>query len=177
MKDCLETAQRDTLTADNAEEVMTERPCDKDAKVEASFREIFEKALGLPPDAVECLIDIAQAFSTFDDVADEDPVTRQALDRTLWSTMVGLQMNPFYAANSAWLAPVISVAIMKWQTSDILERKGKADERTFVWRACYYDIVLLVVGIVHGWEVAANANVIGLYGETYAEYKKEFPDG
>jgi hypothetical protein len=45
-----------------------------------------------------------------------------------------------------------------------------------MWRAAYYDLILEVVRLVHGFDEAANAAeyVAKLYGETYEDYVKEF---
>jgi hypothetical protein len=45
-----------------------------------------------------------------------------------------------------------------------------------MWRAAYYDLILEVVRLVHGFEAAANASdfVARLYGETFEDYVKEF---
>jgi hypothetical protein len=66
--------------------------------------------------------------------------------------------------------------ILKWQASDKVERVGKHDEVSFVWRAGYYDVVLTVVRLCHGVAIAHQcaADVMRLYGEKYSEYVKEF---
>jgi hypothetical protein len=45
-----------------------------------------------------------------------------------------------------------------------------------MWRAGYYDLVLLVIQICHGYEKAllAAPSVMSLYGETLADYLGEF---
>jgi hypothetical protein len=66
--------------------------------------------------------------------------------------------------------------ILKWQASDTAERNQQADAKSFVWRAGYYDLVLMTVSLVHG-PVPATQNahlVMALYGETYEDYMKEF---
>ena len=86
--------------------------------------------------------------------------------------------NPFYLANSGALIPIMASAILKWVASDEAERAGKADEKSFVWRASYYDIVLLVVLLSQGKDaaLAKAATVMALYGEDFGAYKKEFPN-
>ena len=132
--------------------------------------------LFLPPDAVKWLLDLFHAFQVFDDFADGDPVERNDLNAVIWNTLVGMQQNAFYMQNSFRLLPVISVNILKWQASDTVERADSADAKSYVWRAGYYEIVLAVVQIYHGPEFAAqNAHIVlGLYGETYDDYMKEF---
>jgi hypothetical protein len=70
----------------------------------------------------------------------------------------------------------MATQILKWQASDTSERNGNADAKSFVWRAGYYDVVLLCVAIVHGPKIAADVSekVLRLYGEQLADYMKEF---
>jgi len=66
--------------------------------------------------------------------------------------------------------------VLKWQASDVVEREGKADEKSFVWRAGYYDLVLASVQICHGPEIAIKMApyVMALYGEKFEDYMREF---
>jgi hypothetical protein len=142
--------------------------------------DILEKNLGeglrLPFDAVRWLLDLYHAFQVFDDFADGDPVKRNDLNAVIWNTLVGMHQNSFYMQNSFRLLPVISVNILKWQASDTVERANNADAKSYVWRAGYYDIALAVVEICHGPVFATqNAHIVlGLYGEAYDDYVKEF---
>jgi hypothetical protein len=134
------------------------------------------EGLFLPVDAVKWLLDLFHAFQIFDDFADNDFVDRNDLNLLIWNTLVGMQQNPFYMANSYCLSSIVGLNILKWQASDTVERSGNADAKSYVWRAGYYDIVLAVVQLCHGPVFAAqNAHIVlGLYGETYDDYMKEF---
>jgi hypothetical protein len=140
------------------------------------LRENLQKAFALPSPAIEWLVMLYDAIQVFDDVADGDPVDRQALDATIWNTLVGMNQNPFWIANSHNLAPVVATMILKWQASDQAERAGEADAKAFVWRAGYYDVVLMVIQLCHGVNSAKAMakQVMQLYGETYEDYMKEF---
>lgn len=142
----------------------------------AMLEKNLKEGLLLPFDAVQWLLDLYHAFQIFDDFADGDAVERNDLNKLIWNTLVGMQQNSFYIQNSFRLLPVISVNILKWQASDTVERAGNADAKAYVWRAGYYDIALTVVEICHGSVFAAqNAHIVlGLYGETYDDYMKEF---
>lgn len=133
-------------------------------------------SLMLPPAAQEWLLMLWQAIQTFDDYADNDPVKRNDLDATIWNTLVAMPQNPFFAQHAAALLSALSVAILKWQASDRQERAGTVDARSFVWRAGYYDVVLLTVQLVHGpaAATAVSNKVLGLYGESLDDYMKEF---
>ena len=139
-----------------------------------NFRE-----LGLPPDAAAWLLDLWHVTQTFDDVADGDPVDRAALDDTVWRCLVNMPANSFFMANASQLLPALATSICKWKASDDAERSGRADEKSFVWRAAYYDIVLLTVLLCLGRESAMEkaGAVMALYGEDFAKYREEFPHG
>ena len=135
------------------------------------------QTLDLPPEAVGWLLDIWQLIQTLDDVADGDPVSRDNLNATIWAALVTMPANPFYLANAQTLQSGLASLVLKWQASDDAERQGKADARSFVWRAGYYDLVLLVVLLTKGHATAMGKamTVMHLYGETLHEYLKEFP--
>jgi hypothetical protein len=87
-----------------------------------------------------------------------------------------MNQNSFWIANSHNLAPVVATAILKWQASDHVERTGKADAKSFVWRAGYYDVVLMAVALCHGTQEATKIahEIMALYGEKLEDYMKEF---
>ncbi len=140
------------------------------------LKENLQRVLALPAPATEWLLMLWGAIQVFDDVADGDPVEREDLNAAIWNTLVGMNQNSFWAANSITLAPVVATMILKWQGSDQAERDGNADARSYVWRAGYYDVVMMVVALCHGTKYAIdNAHlVMALYGETLEDYMKEF---
>lgn len=140
------------------------------------LKENLQRVFALPAPAVEWLLMLWNAIQVFDDVADGDPVEREDLNATIWNTLVGMSQNTFWQANSQTLAPVVASMILKWQASDQAERAGKADARSFVWRAGYYDVVLMAVALCHGTQRATQSaqQVMELYGETLEDYMKEF---
>ena len=136
----------------------------------------LQRVLALPAPAVEWLLMLFGAIQVFDDVADGDPVEREDLNAVIWNTLVGMNQNAFWIANSQSLAPVVATMILKWQASDQAERDCKADAKSFVWRAGYYDVVLMTVALCHGTQQATEKaqQVMELYGETFEDYMKEF---
>lgn len=140
-----------------------------------SLRKNLE-ALLIGSDAVDWLMDVWGAIHFFDDVADGEKPEEGALDHALYFCFIGFELNPFYAANRAWLAPVMSVQILKWQAANAVEKAGKADAKSYVWRAGYYDLVLMVCQCVHGAEATRKvaADILGLYGESLSDYLGEF---
>ena len=133
--------------------------------------------LELPSEATHWLLDIWQLIQAWDDVADKDGIERDRLDRAIWASLVTMPANPFYLANAGALQAGLALLVLKWQASDDAERLGKADARSYMWRAGYYDLVLLVVLLTKGHATAMKdaMTVMHLYGETLHEYLKEFP--
>ena len=136
----------------------------------------LQRVLALPAPAIDWLLMLYGAIQVFDDVADGDPVEREDLNAAIWNTLVGMNQNTFWIANSHSLAPIVATMILKWQASDQAERDGKADAKSFVWRAGYYDVVLMTVALCHGTKQATEKaqQVMELYGETFEDYLKEF---
>lgn len=137
----------------------------------------YFQAMNLPSDAARFLLVVYEAWQVFDDFADGDPVKREDLHATLWNVFVGLPSNPFYKANMPALIPALGTGILKWIASDAVERAGHADEVSFVWRAGYYDLVVLVAQLAIGPAEAMRLapSMLKLYGEKFADYRKEFP--
>lgn len=140
------------------------------------LREHLTKTFQLPAPAVDWLMMIFNIIQVFDDVADGDPVDRADLNRAIWDSLVGVYQNPFFVSHAHILTPVLATMVLKWHASDTVERKGEHDARSFVWRAGYYDLVLIAVQLVHGPTAAAeNAHlVMQLYGEKFDDYMQEF---
>lgn len=141
--------------------------------LQATIKDHLEES-GLPDNAVLWLCDVWRAFQLFDDVADGGEILRPDLDQVIWVTLVGMPSNPFFIQNAGALLPVMALQIQKWQASDWAERNGKADERSYNWRAGYYDIVLTVATLCEPCDAKRCAHYLGLYGETFKEYISEF---
>ena len=140
------------------------------------LKENLQRVLLLPTPVVDWLIMVYDAIQVFDDVADGDTIERKDLNATIWNTLVGMHQNQFFISNSHHLVPLMATMILKWQASDTAERGGHADARSFIWRAGYYDLILMAVSLTHGAGFATkNAHlVMDLYGEKLEDYMKEF---
>ena len=138
------------------------------------------KSLNLPQSAQDFLVMLWDIIQFFDDVIDRDSeIESQNRNREkgiLLDVLIRLPLNSFYITHQASLIPAMANALMVWNASDLMERSGSANERSFVWRSSYYQVVLQVYAIVHGIEVAMahSANILNLYGEDYEAYKTEF---
>jgi len=141
-----------------------------------SLRANLIQTFSLPDAAVEWLLMLFQAIQVFDDVADDDPVNRDDLDTAIWNTLVAMPQNPFFITNWQHLLPLVASSFLKWKASDEAERSGRANEKSFMWRSGYYEIILMVISLCHGPRYAIDhaEAALNLYGENYQDYLKEF---
>lgn len=131
--------------------------------------------MGIPDDACDWLLEVWDTISGLDDAADGDAVENP--ERMVYSALVGLQVNAFFVANASVLRPIVALAILKWRAANDAEKNERADAQSYMWRAAFYDLVLMVSLIVHGPDKAMNGaeTVLRLYGEALDEYLAEFP--
>ena len=138
---------------------------------------LFADKLLLPQPAVSWLLDVWDVIQTLDDYADDEPVSRERLDQLIWLTLVQMPHSTFARAHMDSLAPMLATAVLKWQASDSAEREGAADARSYMWRAGYYDLVLLVYSLCHGPDAARRGGarlILSTYGESLDDYLQEF---
>ena len=135
------------------------------------------EAWELPQDAIAWLLDVWRLTQFLDDVTDRTEMAPESVQKAVWNIFVTFPGNPFFLANAAQLQPALATAVLKWEAANQAERRGLADQRSFMWRACYYDVVLLVVLLCQGRDSAMEKApaVMALYGENYDEYRAEFP--
>ena len=138
------------------------------------------KKLNLSPSATDFVLMLWAIIQFFDDVFDSDGYTgaipRDTTEKVLLDVLVRLPLNPFYVANGPTLIPILANALVTWKASDTMERKGDANERSYVYRSSFYSVLLSVYTLSFGLDAAmADADkILNLYGETYSDYKTEF---
>ena len=136
----------------------------------------FTNSLGLPQVAIEWLLDLWDAIQFLDDVMDGEAYTRDQQLNAMWALLIRMPICPFYQNNQILLSSALADALLKWSTADRAERDGRADAKSYVWRASYYDVVLTVVRICHSPSKAMQLapTVMSIYGESFEDYMKEF---
>jgi len=134
------------------------------------------KLLNLSLPAQQYLCGLWQFIQFMDDVIDGDTVTREQAKSVLTDVLVKIPLNPFYLQHAQVLIPVVSNALLVWNASDLMEVSGKADERSYIYRSSFYNVLLQVYAIEYGIDKAMenSAQLLSLYGETYENYKTEF---
>jgi hypothetical protein len=130
-------------------------------------------ALGIPDVAKLWLKDVYSVIQGLDDLADGDRAPDRAHAEDLaYAIFVRMPLNEFFQKNASVLVPVLAVQVTKWCQANNVEEAGQADERSFMWRAGYYDLVSAVC-LACGMMEAAKMALL-LYGETYENYREEF---
>jgi hypothetical protein len=124
--------------------------------------------LGLPPVAKSWLLDLWNLSQVLDDAFDGDKSAPDDVTRATRGIFLDMPLNEFYRQFTAVLQPVLFLQVLKWQAANDVEAKGLANEKSYVWRAGFYDVVLLVCHLC-GINDVGHA-VMELYGETFAEY-------
>jgi hypothetical protein len=132
--------------------------------------------LNLPIDTQLWLTDFWDVIQGLDDWRDNDTVDSLEKEKVIYQVMVALPSNPFFQRHAQHLLPIMSNLVLKWIAANKLEDNKEELTKAYMWRAAYYDLVLEVVRLVHGYENAALASdyVAKMYGESFEEYVKEF---
>lgn len=132
--------------------------------------------LKLPLEAQLWLTDFWDVIQGLDDWRDNDPVDPAEKEKVIYQVMVALPMNPFFQCHAHSLLPIMSNLVLKWIAANRLEDNKEELHKAYMWRAAYYDLVLEVVRLVHGYQDASIASeyVAKMYGESFEDYVKEF---
>jgi len=137
--------------------------------MDAEYLKSHFDTLGLPAEAQEYLLDLWHVIQMLDDVQDGDKAS--GAGSVAWAIFSRMPMNQFYRNCMASLQPLLVMQLIKWEAANEAEASGQADARSYMWRAGYYEIVAMAC---HLCGLDAKA-ALGLYGETYAQYREEFP--
>lgn len=132
--------------------------------------------LNLPSATQEWLLDFWDVIQGLDDWRDNDAVDAKEKELVIYKVMVNMPSNPFFQAYASHLLPIMSNLVLKWIAANKLEDNSEELEKAYMWRASYYDLVLEVVRLVHGYANASEVAdyVAKMYGESFNEYVKEF---
>lgn len=129
--------------------------------------------LGLPVLAIEWLMDVYAVIQALDDAHDGDKVSPREAEEAVWAIFNRMPFNAFFQQLAGALAPVLALQSLKWKAANRAESLGVADERSFMWRAGYYDLVASVCLMCNLEDSALAA--LNFYGESFKDYRKEFP--
>jgi hypothetical protein len=127
--------------------------------------------LGLPDAARAWLLDLWVVIQVMDDATDGDPVEKADAASAVRAIFLTMPLNDFYRQSAAILQPILVLQMLKWEACNAVEAAGLADEKTYVWRAGFYEVVLMVCHLC-GIPDAGHA-CMEMYGETFAEYMED----
>jgi hypothetical protein len=127
--------------------------------------------IGIPDAAKSWLLDLWNLTQVFDDAMDGDAADKSNVSRATWAVFQNMPLNDFYRQYAAVLQPVLVLQLLKWEAANTVEALGLANEKSYVWRAGFYDVVLMVCHLC-GIKDAGHA-CMELYGETFAEYLED----
>lgn len=132
--------------------------------------------LSLPLSAQQWLLDFWDVIQGLDDWRDNDSVDASEKEKVIYQVMVAMPSNIFFQQHANHLLPIMSNLVLKWIGANKLEDNKEELNKAYMWRAAYYDLILEVVYLVHGYKDAALASnyVAKMYGETFEDYVKEF---
>ena len=132
--------------------------------------------LNLPASAQQWLFDFWDVIQGLDDWRDNDSVDATEKEKVIYQVMVAMPSNPFFQSYASHLLPIMSNLVLKWIGANKLEDNGEDLNKAYMWRAAYYDLILEVVRLVHGYVDAAKVAdyVAKMYGESFEDYVKEF---
>lgn len=139
-----------------------------------ALRQAFQK-WGLPPEASVFLLKVWDAIQFLDDV--KDGHAHENPDAGIYTLIFALPFDPFLAHHRSILEGAFVTAYHKWQAANRIEAEQDRSQldKAYIWRAGYYDLVLLVVSLCmprEETEVIAP-EVMKLYGESREDYVKE----
>lgn len=123
--------------------------------------------LGLPPEAQAWLLDLWNLTQVLDDAMDGDKADPAAVSGATWAIFQNMPLNPFFRQYTAILQPVLVLQLLKWEAANKVEALGMPNEKTYVWRAGFYDVVLMCC---HLCGIEGGHACMEMYGETFAEY-------
>jgi hypothetical protein len=132
--------------------------------------------LKLPLHAQEWLLNFWDVIQGLDDWRDNDAVDATEKELVIYKVMVAMPSNPFFQQHANHLLPIVSNLVLKWIAANKLEDNKEDLHKAYMWRAAYYDLILEVVRLVHGYVEASIVSdyVAKMYGETFEDYVKEF---
>jgi predicted CDP-diglyceride synthetase/phosphatidate cytidylyltransferase len=112
----------------------------------------------------------------FYSLSDFKKLSKVKTEDVLVSLMLKLPLNSFWITHQSTLLPIISNTICTWKASDNMEHQGDSNEKSFVYRASFYQGLLMVVTLEKGFDFAYEHSdkILNVYGESFEDYKKEF---
>jgi len=133
--------------------------------------------LGGSQEGAQWLALLWDAIQGLDDWRDGDPVAPAGCERVIHVVLHDLPASPFFRRHAEYLLPHLSTMVLKWRAANAIELDRDASHypHAFMWRAGFYDVVLMCLALCIGPDAAGlrARDVAAIYGETLDEFTKE----
>ena len=131
-------------------------------------------AMGLPEDASTFLLKMWDIIQILDDIKDGHQI--EDVDGSIYTLLFGLPTDEFFYRFRPVLTGAMLTAYYKWQAANAAEQSKIHLDKAYMWRAGYYDLILLVAALCLPQERVQELapQIMALYGETREDYLKEF---
>lgn len=138
--------------------------------------ELICQQLALSAEASHWVVGMWQVIQFFDDIEDGEFEKAQEFNlQVLNFLLVDSPINNFYASNVFVISSAVAIQLAKWIAANSAEKANARDAKSYMWRAGFYDLLLMVVMLDRG-RAFANENaraILSLYGETLPDYLGE----
>jgi hypothetical protein len=111
--------------------------------------------------AIDFLLIIGQTAEVWDDLVDGDKeVTTEEINKTFYTVLTKLPLNPFFDRYKFQLTPLMVTGLNTWQDSDILA-KGNANDKAmaYVLRDWYVELVVFSVYLLRGYDAMREVSM------------------
>lgn len=133
--------------------------------------------LGGSQDGAHWLALLWDAIQGLDDWRDGDPVSAAECERVIHVVLHDLPASAFFRQHAGYLLPHLSAMVLKWRGANAIEEGRDAEHypHAFMWRAGFYDVVLMSLALCIGPDAAGlrARDVAATYGETLNDFTKE----
>jgi hypothetical protein len=124
--------------------------------------------IGFPPVVQSWLLELWNVIQVLDDAHDGDKASADDVTRATWAVFQTMPMNAFFREYATVLQPILWLQLLKWEAANTVEALGLANEKSYCWRAGYYEVVLMCCHLC-GMKDMGHA-CMEMYGERYADY-------
>lgn len=116
-----------------------------------------------------------EACQKWDDI--EDEADTSGINPLLSWLGWGKEYEPYFAANSHILRPVMLSMYLQWRAANVLDRGDRADvAKSYMLRAAIYQVWHVMAWIAGGddWAAEVGPEIYRTYGETPDDIWREF---
>lgn len=101
--------------------------------------------------------------TVWDDAVDRDKsLMPEDINQAMRWAWLDMESSPFYTEHKAALKPALYMAVISWIAANSMERTGKRPllEQSYVLRCSPFDVFVLCVMLVSGFDAAVEAQLL-----------------